>query len=60
MSVYGTESWELDALEPKYISDLIRENVLLYRDDWLWQEAVILQEREREQIAGLIKGLKGE
>jgi len=30
---YGHECWELDALEPSVISDLIERNVLLYRDE---------------------------
>lgn len=35
---YGTESWELDALEPSVIEELIEEHILAYRDDDLWQE----------------------
>jgi hypothetical protein len=38
MLEYGTESWELDALEPRVISSLIRENVAKHRDESLWDE----------------------
>ena len=42
---FGDESWELDALEPAVISDLIRDAVLSLRDEDKWEEEV---ERERE------------
>jgi hypothetical protein len=37
---FGDESWELDALEPQVISDLIRKNVLAGRDEKLWAAQV--------------------
>jgi hypothetical protein len=37
---YGNESWELDALEPRMMSDLIRSTVLEYRDDEIYQKIV--------------------
>ena len=52
---YGAESWELDALEPQYIADLIEEHILAERDDAKWQELVNEQEKERKQIATIIK-----
>ena len=52
---YGEESWELDALEPQYISNLIHEEILAERDIDKWEEAVNEQENEREQIAEVIK-----
>jgi hypothetical protein len=39
-NLYGDESWELDALEPSVISDLIETNILNLRDDNLWNEAI--------------------
>jgi hypothetical protein len=47
---YGDESWELDALEPTVIGDLIRDAVADVMDDRLWEEAV---ERESEERAVL-------
>lgn len=54
-SQYGNESWELDALEPQFISNLIRDEIELERDDEKWQEAFSQQEKERSQIAKVIK-----
>jgi hypothetical protein len=42
---FGDESWELDALEPRVISDLIRTNVNKLIDGVAWANAI---ERERE------------
>ncbi len=52
---YGTESWELDALEPQYIVGLIRDEIESERDEVKWNEAVAEQESERGQIATVIK-----
>jgi hypothetical protein len=44
---YGRDSWELDALEPSVMVDLIRDQVLALRDDTPWQEALDREEEER-------------
>lgn len=51
---YGEESWELDALEPQYIVNLIENEILLEKDEELWEEAVFEQENERGQIEAVI------
>ncbi len=51
---YGDESWELDALEPQYIANLITEHVRAERDDVAWNEAVAEQETERQKIQDVI------
>jgi len=57
-SQYGTESWELDALEPSYIVNLIEQEISSERDEVRWDEAYNQQESEREQIATVIKKWK--
>lgn len=42
---YGDESWELDALEPSALRDLIEEAVLKIRDEKAW-DAALQQEAE--------------
>lgn len=37
---YGDQSWELDALEPAVLVDLVRRAVAQYRDDVLWSEVL--------------------
>jgi hypothetical protein len=47
---YGDESWELDALEPSVISNLIEENILALRDEGLWQEKVDEEDEHRRLL----------
>lgn len=47
---YGNESWELDALEPKVITDLIREQVTMYRDDTLYRQVQSREAREKDEL----------
>ena len=49
VGLYGDESWELDALEPRVLRTLIRDTVLEYRIDSVYQE-VLTQEREYLEI----------
>lgn len=52
IDAFGDESWELDALQPQVLADLIREEVLTFRDDDVY-EAVI--ERETEERRNLVR-----
>ena len=36
---FGDSSWELDALDPRMIADLIREAILGIRDDDAWEKS---------------------
>jgi hypothetical protein len=47
---YGDESWELDALRPEILVDLVRQNVLALRDDEAWKTSL---DSERDDIAAL-------
>ena len=50
---YGYESWELDALRPQVISDLIEDKVLEYRDPNKWVEILAKEEEEKAQLRKL-------
>jgi hypothetical protein len=47
---FGEESWELDALEPRVIVDLIREAVKDRIDQDAWEEALDQQKTGRDQL----------
>lgn len=47
---FGYTCWELDALEPKIITNLIEKTVLSYRDDEKWAEMVALELEHRETL----------
>lgn len=53
MATFGDESWELDALEPQVLRDLIAADVELCRDDELWFAATERQEAEREALTAI-------
>lgn len=48
---FGSSSWELDALEPSVIADLIRSAVRVVRDEKKWKAAVEQERRERAVCA---------
>lgn len=47
---FGYESWELDALEPRVITDLITNEVTVFRDDAIYQEVCSKEEREKDEL----------
>jgi hypothetical protein len=51
---YGTKSsWEIDALEPTYIRDLIASNVRRIRDEGLWDEALAQEVEDKRYLKEL-------
>lgn len=50
MEKYGDESWELDALDPAYLDNLIGETIVQYCDTELLDAARALQEEQRERL----------
>lgn len=48
--IYGDESWELDALEPATLVDLIRESVVSVRDEDLWDGALKAEDRDKDLL----------
>lgn len=44
---YGTRSWELDALKPRVISNLVETEINKYIDHDLWDECVELETEKR-------------
>lgn len=48
---YGDESWELDALEPSVIADLIRDAIEPLKDPEVWAQTVEEEESDRKRLA---------
>jgi hypothetical protein len=51
---YGDESWELDALEPAVIANLIRNEVESIRDDAAWETVIENEDRERDVLHRIV------
>lgn len=50
IKLFGHESWELDALDPKVLSNLIEKTVLSYRDDDKWNDSLAVEQRHRKSL----------
>lgn len=55
---YGDESWELDALEPQMLTNLIHSEVTALRDDSIYQAICDREEREKEELELLVDNYK--
>ena len=51
---YGEESWELDALKPQMLVNLIRNEVTALRDDALYQAICEREAQEKEELQLLV------
>lgn len=50
---FGGESWELDALEPRVLDDLVDKTVRQFIDEDTWKDTKIEQTEKREVLAAL-------
>ncbi len=50
---FGEECWELDALTPTVLRDVVRDKVEELRDEDIWNESLDKQEHERELLMHL-------
>lgn len=55
---FGRSSWELDAIEPRALSTLVRNQVLELRDDDKWNAAVARELAMRNEVLALAKKSK--
>lgn len=56
---HGDSSWELDALQPEVIEDLIRDALMAIRDEAAWNEALLEETNHKEQLADIVKSFEG-
>jgi hypothetical protein len=47
---FGESSWELDAVEPQELANLVRENVQALIDQDLWDEVVAREDTMRAEL----------
>jgi len=50
IAAHGNSSWELDALEPSVLAELISKNILSYLDIKMYDRMKHRQDKERQQI----------
>lgn len=54
---YGDKSWELDALEPKVLADLVEDSILQFLDLEKWKDVEAEEERERQEVLDMVDRL---
>jgi len=52
---YGMSSWELDAMEPQTMADLVEGAILSFRDESIHAEAMDFEEEEKEKLSAFIQ-----
>lgn len=52
---FGASSWELDALDVALLAELVDSAVKNLRDEWRWEQSCQAQEKQREQMSGLVE-----
>jgi hypothetical protein len=52
---FGESSWELDAIEPRTLAELVTEAVLELRDEDLWNEAEAKENAMKTKLMGFVK-----
>lgn len=50
VDLYGSSSWELDAVEPSILANLVRTAVLERRDEKLWKKAIRSEDKMRDEL----------
>jgi hypothetical protein len=55
---FGNDSWELDALEPNVIENLIKSNIKKYINQEKWKETIIKQNRDKNLLRRIIDDLE--
>ncbi len=55
---YGSESWELDALEPSVLADLVRKFVQSHIDKTAWNKQLKREETDKKKLVKAAKEMK--
>ena len=54
---FGRKCWELDAVEPKVLADLVRTAVMKLRNEKVWKEAVRKESAHRRELRRIVDSL---
>ena len=57
VKIHGKQSWELDALEPQMIADLVRSSIRAIIDEDAWASAVGREEKGRASLQSAMQAM---
>ena len=60
MTRFGNKSWELDALEPKVLAQLVEDRITIFVDQDLWDEVEDREEKQQKELLEMAKLVNGE
>jgi hypothetical protein len=52
---YGDQCWELDAMDPRQLRDLVEAEISALIDRTLWEQQEALEERERKSVEAVLR-----
>jgi hypothetical protein len=55
IAMFGTSSWELDALEPRVLAGLVDASVMALRDEARWREATRREKNGQRSLMRIVK-----
>jgi len=55
---FGHSSWELDAIEPRQLAQLVRNKVLSLRNQELWDKSLRIESRMKTELKNFAKNSK--
>lgn len=58
VSNYGHDSWELDALEPRKLRELIKNTVESYRDEHIYGEVILKEIEYKDTLAEIMENME--
>lgn len=60
VNLFGESSWELDALDPAVMSDIVRDAILDIRDHDIWDKQVKEEDEGRSRLGDFVTQLENE
>lgn len=57
---HGGDAWELDALDPSVLKQLITDSVMMLRDQRIWDENLAEETDDKRELEEMIAGMGGE
>ncbi len=58
ISRFGESSWELDAIEPRALAKLVRDQIITLRDDGAWEKSLEKENAMKAELQALAKKSK--
>lgn len=55
---FGNSSWELDAVQPDALAEMVEGKILEFRDEVVWEKSLAIEKKQRAKISKAIASIK--